>query len=79
VKAAESHGNFIFVETGRPAVEFRDACAKLGVAVGRPFPPLEKTHARISIGTMDEMKKAVTVFRTVLKTPTVPTGDKSGR
>ena len=79
VKAADSQGNFIFVETGRPAADFRDACAKLGVAVGRPFPPFEKTHARISIGTMEEMKKAVAVFRTVLKTPTVATSDKGGR
>ena len=31
--------------------------------VGRDFPPFEKTHCRISIGTMDEMKKAVEVFR----------------
>ena len=27
--------------------------------VGRDFPPFEKTHVRISIGTMDEMQKAV--------------------
>jgi len=43
--------------------------------VGRDFPPFEKTHCRISIGTMDEMKKAVTVFRTVLKANTTTSGD----
>ena len=66
-KPADSHGNFLFVDIGRPAKEFRDACAKSGVMVGRDFPPFEKTHCRISIGTMDEMKKAVAVFRGVLK------------
>jgi len=35
--------------------------------IGRDFPPFERTHARISIGTMDEMKKAADVFRGVLK------------
>ncbi len=66
-KTAESQGNFVFVDIGRPAKEFRDACAKQGVVVGRDFPPFEKTHVRISIGTEDEMEKAVAVFRTVLR------------
>jgi histidinol-phosphate aminotransferase len=78
-KPADSQGNFIFVEIGRPAKDFRDACAKSGVMVGRDFPPFEKTHCRISIGTMDEMKKAVEVFRTVLKTTTTTSGDGKGR
>ena len=64
--AAECHTNCIFVNLGRPAAEFRDACRKLGVAVGRDFPPMEKTHSRISLGTMDEMRKAVEVFQKVL-------------
>jgi histidinol-phosphate aminotransferase len=79
-KPADSQGNFLFVDIGRPAKDFRDACAKQGVMVGRDFPPYEKTHCRISIGTMDEMKKAVDVFRTALKTPTTTTsGEKGGR
>ena len=69
-KPADSQGNFIFVDIGRPAKDFRDACAKSGVMVGRDFPPFEKSHCRISIGTMDEMKKAVDVFRAALKTTT---------
>jgi histidinol-phosphate/aromatic aminotransferase/cobyric acid decarboxylase-like protein len=36
------------------------------VAVGRDFPPMEKTHSRITLGTMDEMRKAVAVFQKVL-------------
>ena len=66
-KASESQGNFLFVDVGRPAKDFREACAKQGVMVGRDFPPFEKTHARISVGTMDEMQKATTVFRSVLR------------
>jgi histidinol-phosphate aminotransferase len=78
-KPADSQGNFIFVDIGRPAKDFRDACAKSGVMVGRDFPPFEKTHCRISIGTMDEMKKATEVFRTALKAPTTTAGEKGGR
>jgi len=62
----ESQTNFIFVNIGRPAVVFRDACRAQGVAVGRDFPPMEKTYARISLGTMEDMQKAMVVFRQVL-------------
>jgi len=62
----DSQCNFIFVNIGRPASEFREGCAEHGVVVGRDFPPYEKTHTRISIGTMDEMQKAVGVFAQVL-------------
>jgi len=79
-KPADSQGNFIFADIGRPAAEFRDACAKQGVMVGRDFPPFEKTHCRISVGTMDEMRKAVDVFRAALKAPTTTSaGEKGGR
>jgi histidinol-phosphate aminotransferase len=79
-RPADSQGNFIFVDIGRPAKDFRDACAKEGVMVGRDFPPFEKTHCRISIGTMDEMKRAVAGFKAALKTPTTTTsGEKGGR
>jgi histidinol-phosphate aminotransferase len=78
-KPADSQGNFIFVDIGRPAKEFRDACAKSGVMVGRDFPPFEQTHCRISMGTMAEMKKATDVFREVLRpTAPAPGGGKSG-
>jgi len=66
---AESQANFMFVRIGRPAKEFRDACLAKGVKVARDFPPFEKTHCRISFGTMDEMKKAVAVFGEVLGKP----------
>jgi len=62
----DSQANFMFVDIGRPAQSFRDACKIKGVLVARDFPPFEKTHCRISYGTMDEMKKAVAVFEQVL-------------
>ncbi len=65
-KSTDSQCNFIFVDVKRPAKEFRDACRKQDVVVGRDFPPFEKSHVRISIGTMDEMKRAVGIFGQVL-------------
>ena len=61
----DSQTNFMFVNIKRPAREFREACLKQGVLVGRDFPPYEKTHCRISVGTMEEMQKAVQVFEQV--------------
>jgi histidinol-phosphate aminotransferase len=61
-----SETNFIFVNIRRPAVEFRDGCRAQGVAVGRDFPPMEKTYARISLGRMEDMEKAMVVFKQVL-------------
>jgi histidinol-phosphate aminotransferase len=65
-KATDSQTNFIFVNINRPAEAFRNACREAGVMVGRDFPPYEKTHARVSIGTQAEMDRAVAVFRKVL-------------
>ena len=62
----ESQTNFVFVNLRQPAVGFRDACRAQGVIVGRDFPPMEKTHTRISLGTMDDMQRAMVVFRKVL-------------
>jgi histidinol-phosphate aminotransferase len=69
-KATDSQANFIFVNLQRPAAPFREACRQAGVMVGRDFPPYEKTHCRISIGTMAEMQRAVEVFRKVLGSTT---------
>ena len=65
-KPTDSQCNFIFVDVKRPARDFRDGCLKHDVRVGRDFPPFEKSHARVSIGTLDEMKRAVAVFGQVL-------------
>jgi histidinol-phosphate aminotransferase len=62
---APSATNFLMVGIRRPIDAFRKACAERGVAVGRAFPPLTE-HVRISIGTMDEMQRATTVFGQLL-------------
>ena len=67
-EASDSQTNFLFVNVRRPAAEFRDAARDQGVLVGRDFPPLEQTHARISLGTMEEMQQAVEVFKRILET-----------
>ena len=66
MKPAESQATFMFVNIGRPVKEFRDACLAKGVKVARDFPPFEKSHCRISFGTMEEMQYAVKVFGEVL-------------
>ena len=63
--AGPSETNFIMVDVRRDAREFQTACRELGVLVGRPFPPLN-THVRISIGTMQEMRRAIPIFRSLL-------------
>ena len=53
-----SHTNFFLTDIKRDPRAFQSAMRARGVAVGRLFPPLA-THARISIGTMDEMRTAM--------------------
>lgn len=65
----DSQTNFMFINVKRPAKEFRDACMRDGVVVGRDFPPYEKTHVRISVGTLQEMQEAVKVFEKALAQP----------
>jgi histidinol-phosphate aminotransferase len=61
-----SEANFVMVDLRRDAKTFREACRARGVAVGRLFPPL-LTHARVTVGTLDEMRRATDVFRSVLR------------
>jgi histidinol-phosphate aminotransferase len=65
-KASDSQTNFIFVDLRQPLEPFREGCRDRGVLVGRPFPPLT-TYARISISTIDDMRRATQVFGEVLK------------
>ena len=67
-EATNSQTNFIFVNIRRPAAEFRDAAREQGILIARDFPPMEQTHARISLGTMEEMQRAVEVFKKILET-----------
>jgi histidinol-phosphate aminotransferase len=66
-KCTASQTNFLFANVGRTAAQFRSACAAQGIGVGRDFPPFQGSHARISLGTMEEMRKATAVFRDVLR------------
>src|SRR3954451_219623 len=68
MKPTDAHANFMFVNIGTPAKAFRESCRAKNVMVARDFPPFHQTHARISLGTMDEMTKAVQVFGEVLAT-----------
>jgi histidinol-phosphate aminotransferase len=64
-KVSDSHGNFVFADIRRDAAEFAKRCREYNIVVGRPFPPL-KTWTRVSVGTEDEVRQAVEVFRKVL-------------
>ncbi|HEX7138081.1 MAG TPA: aminotransferase class I/II-fold pyridoxal phosphate-dependent enzyme [Vicinamibacterales bacterium] len=64
-RVSDSQANFVLADVKRPAKEFRQMCERMGVYVGRDFPPLTN-WARVSIGTADEMRVANEVFRKVL-------------
>ena len=64
--ATNSNTNFIFVKLGIPAKTFRDGCAAQNIKVGRDFPPYQNEWARISISTIEDMRRAVNVFGRVL-------------
>jgi len=66
VKYIEPHANFIMIDTGRNAKEFIATMPRLGVAPGRPFPPLDNM-LRVTIGTDPEMAKFREVFWKVYK------------
>ena len=56
------------VNVRRDIRAFQAACAKRGISIARPFPPLTM-YARVTIGTMEEMTRAAAVFREVLAQP----------
>jgi histidinol-phosphate aminotransferase len=57
--------NFVMIETGRDAKVMQAALLAKGVAIGRPFPPLN-TMIRVSIGTDAEMVKFRKAFTDVM-------------
>lgn len=61
----DSHTNHIFPNMKQPASAVREACTPHKIIVGRDFPPMQHTHCRISLGSMEEMEAAVAVFRKV--------------
>ncbi|MEP6729389.1 MAG: aminotransferase class I/II-fold pyridoxal phosphate-dependent enzyme, partial [bacterium] len=64
-KVPDCQANFMMVDIHRDVKAFKLECIKHKVAIGRQFPALP-THARVSLGTMPELKKAFAVFKTTL-------------
>ena len=65
-----SEANFFMVHIRRQVQTVVDEFRARGVLVGRPFPPMHE-HLRVSVGTADEMRRFLTVFRETVgrKTP----------
>ncbi len=57
----EPQANFLMIDVGRNAREFITKMPRMGVAVGRPFPPLDNM-LRVSIGADSDMQKFRDVF-----------------
>jgi len=57
----EPHANFVMVNIGRDVKAFGKEMLNRGVAVGRPFPPLQGM-LRVTVGTDAEMQKFREVF-----------------
>lgn len=72
-----SQANFVMVDVKRPATEYAALCRKAGVAIARPFPPLTN-HARITVGTVDEMRRAVALMLPLLSAPATATTTATG-
>ena len=53
IRFAESHGNFVFFNSGRPHQAVAAALAAQGIDIGRAYPPLD-TWVRISIGLPED-------------------------
>jgi len=57
----EPHANFVMIDIGRDVRSFGNEMFRKGVAVGRPFRPVEHM-LRVSVGTESEMSKFRDVF-----------------
>jgi histidinol-phosphate aminotransferase len=66
VNYIDPNANFMMIDCGRNARQFISAMPPLGVAPGRPFPPLDNM-LRVTIGTDAEMNKFREVFWKVYK------------
>jgi histidinol-phosphate aminotransferase len=72
-RSFESEANFVMVDIRRDCRGFASACRDRGVRVARPFPPLTSC-ARLTLGTRDEMRRAMDVCLDVLAQPPVAAG-----
>ena len=60
-----SHTNFVFFKSGRPIADLMESMKQENILIGRPFPPMYE-WARISTGTMEEMKQFATALKKVM-------------
>jgi histidinol-phosphate aminotransferase len=67
-RVAPSEANFVLVDVRRDVAGFQAACRQRDVHIARPFPPLT-TWARVTVGTPDEMDRAMPVLLDVLAKP----------
>lgn len=65
IQYIEPHTNFVMIDIGRDVSTFGREMRAKGVAVGRPFPPLNQM-LRVTIGTDAEMKKFREAFSATL-------------
>jgi histidinol-phosphate/aromatic aminotransferase/cobyric acid decarboxylase-like protein len=62
----EPHANFFMIDVRRDVRPVIEGMGKLGVAVGRPFPPLNQL-LRVSVGSEADMQKFRLAFTTVMR------------
>jgi len=56
IRYIPTHTNFVMIDVKRPVREFGARMLRVGVAVGRPFPPLDNM-LRVTIGTAEDMER----------------------
>jgi histidinol-phosphate aminotransferase len=66
LRRTDSHGNFVFFESGLAHEELASAFLAQAIDIGRAFPPLDH-WARISIGLPEENKRAIGVLHDILR------------
>ncbi|MCE3284440.1 MAG: hypothetical protein K0R70_696 [Steroidobacteraceae bacterium] len=63
---ADSKGNFVFFDTGRPVAEFQECMLAQGLRVGRRFAGYD-TWSRVTIGVRDEVDRFLAALPGALK------------
>jgi len=66
LRRTDSHGNFVFFESGLAHETLAAAFLHEGIDIGRAFPPLDR-WARISIGLPGQNERAIGVLQNVIR------------
>jgi len=66
VKYIEPHANFMMIDVRRDTASFGKEMLSRGIAVGRPFPPLDH-YLRVTIGTAEHMQRFKQEFASVYR------------